>query len=145
MGSDRLEILASKSIPLSQSYILQFLLYYQEMMEIQSKNRFLGTFLGVFSLHPLTPYELRPNFWPKGLIEIHKHGKFHHCGICCCEVIYLQRFSEQQKVGFLAASEWFFKDYSPKWSRICTKSSPVMHCMVTHHIYYGFLKNVKNS
>ena len=50
----------------------------------------------------------------KGLIEIHKRGKFHHCSICLSEVIYLQRFSEQQKVGFLAASEWFFKDYSSK-------------------------------
>ena len=27
------------------------------------KKRFLGTFLGVFGLNPLTPYELRPNFW----------------------------------------------------------------------------------
>ena len=44
-------------------YMLQFLLYYQEMVETQSKNRFLSTFLGVFGFHPLTPYELRPNFW----------------------------------------------------------------------------------
>ena len=50
----------------------------------------------------------------KGLTEIHERGKFHHCSICCCEVIYLQRFSKQQKVRFLAASEWFFRDYSPK-------------------------------
>ena len=42
--------------------MLQFLLHYQEMVEIQSKNRFVGTFLGVFGLHLLTPYELRPNF-----------------------------------------------------------------------------------
>ena len=48
----------------------------------------------------------------KGLIEIHKRGKFHHCSICRSEVIYLQKFLEQQEVGFLAASEWFFKDYS---------------------------------
>ena len=63
MRSDRLEILGSKSIPIIQSYMLEFLLYYQEMVEIQSKNRFVGTFLGVFGLHPLTPYELCPNFW----------------------------------------------------------------------------------
>ena len=50
----------------------------------------------------------------KGLIEIHKRGKFHHCSICRSEVIYLQKFLEQQEVGFLAASEWFFKDYSLK-------------------------------
>ena len=43
--------------------MLQFLLHYSEMVEIQSKNQFLGTFLGVFGLHPLTPYELHPNFW----------------------------------------------------------------------------------
>ena len=43
--------------------MLQFLLYNQEMVEIQSKKRFLAPFLGVFGLHPLTPYELRPNFW----------------------------------------------------------------------------------
>ena len=63
MRSDRLEIVAGKSRQMSQSYMLQFLLYYQEMVEIQSKNRFLSTFLGVFGFHPLTPYELRPNFW----------------------------------------------------------------------------------
>ena len=50
----------------------------------------------------------------KGLIDIHKRGKFHQYSICRFEVICLQRFSEQQKVGFLAASGWFFKDYSPK-------------------------------
>ena len=49
----------------------------------------------------------------KGLIEIHKCGKFHQYSIFHCEVIYLQRFSEQQKVGFLAASGWFVKDYPP--------------------------------
>ena len=51
-----------------------------------------------------------------GQIKSHrdnKRGKFHQSSICHCEVIYLQRFSEQQKVGFLAASGWFFKDYSP--------------------------------
>ena len=46
----------------------------------------------------------------KGLIEIHKCGKFHQYSIFHCEVIYLQRFSEQQKVEFLAASGWFVKD-----------------------------------
>ena len=50
----------------------------------------------------------------KGLIEIHNRGKFHQYNICRCEVTYLQRFLEQQKIGFLAASGWFFKDYSPK-------------------------------
>ena len=49
----------------------------------------------------------------KGLIETHKCGKFHQYSIFHCEVIYLQRFSEQQKVGFLAASGWFVKDYPP--------------------------------
>ena len=43
--------------------MLQFLLYSQETVEIHSKKRFLGTFLGVFGLQPLTPYKLRPNFW----------------------------------------------------------------------------------
>ena len=43
--------------------MLQLSLYYEEMVEIQSKNWFLGTFLGVFGLHPLTPYDLRANFW----------------------------------------------------------------------------------
>ena len=31
------------------------------MVEIQSKNWFLGTFLGVFGLQPLMPYDLRLN------------------------------------------------------------------------------------
>ena len=63
MGSDTFEILTSNAIPLSQAYMLQLLFYYQEMVEIQSKNRFLDIFLRVFGLHPLTSYELRPNFW----------------------------------------------------------------------------------
>ena len=36
MGSDRFEILASNAIPFSQSYMLQ----YEGMVEIQSKQRF---------------------------------------------------------------------------------------------------------
>ena len=36
----------------------------------------------------------------KGLIEIHNRGKFHQYNICRCEVTYLQRFLEQQKIGF---------------------------------------------
>ena len=36
----------------------------------------------------------------KGLIEIHKPGKFHQYSICHCEVM-----------AALAASGWFFKDY----------------------------------
>ena len=81
----------------------------------------------------------------KGVREIHKRGKFHHCSICQYEVMYLQSSLEQQKVGFLAASGWFFRDYSLKWSLICTKFSPAMQCKVTHQIYYCFLQIVKNS
>ena len=44
MGSDTFEILTSNAIPLIQAYMLQLLFYYQEMVEIQSKNRFLDTF-----------------------------------------------------------------------------------------------------
>ena len=40
----------------------------------------------------------------------------------------------------MAASRWFFKDYSPKWSPISTKISRAMQCNVTHHICYGFYK-----
>ena len=43
--------------------MLELLQYYQEIVEIQSKKRFLGAFLGVFGFHPLTPFELQPNFW----------------------------------------------------------------------------------
>ena len=32
------------------------------MVEIQPKNLFSGTFLEVFGLHPLVPFEIRPNF-----------------------------------------------------------------------------------
>ena len=42
--------------------MLELLLHYQEIVEIQSKNLFLGPFLGIFDLYSLTPYELRPNF-----------------------------------------------------------------------------------
>ena len=62
MGSDMFKISTSNAIPWSQSYMLESLLYYQEIVEIQSKNLFLGPFLGIFDLYSLTPYELRPNF-----------------------------------------------------------------------------------
>ena len=39
----------------------------------------------------------------KGLMGIHNHRKFYWYSICDCQVIYLQSFSYQQKVGFLAA------------------------------------------
>ena len=41
----------------------------KKLVELQSKKQFLGTFLGVFSLHPLMSYELRPNFWSNGAME----------------------------------------------------------------------------
>ena len=63
MGSDKFQILTSNAIPWSQSFMLELLQYYQEIVEIQSKKRFLGAFLGVFGFHPLTPFELQPNFW----------------------------------------------------------------------------------
>ena len=50
----------------------------------------------------------------KGLIEIHNPGKFHHYTISGCQVIDFQMFPQEQKAQFLAASGWFFKDYSPK-------------------------------
>ena len=50
----------------------------------------------------------------KSLIEIHNLGKFHQYSICGYEVMCFQRSSKEQKVQFLAASGWFFKDYSPK-------------------------------
>ena len=36
----------------------------------------------------------------KGLMEIHKCGKFHEYTICGCQVINVQMFSDQQKVPF---------------------------------------------
>ena len=36
----------------------------------------------------------------KGLIEIHNGGKFHQYIICGCQVMYLQKFSKEQKVQF---------------------------------------------
>ena len=74
----------------------------------------------------------------KGLIEIHNAGNFYHYNICGCQVVNFQRFSLEQKVEFLAASGWFFKDYSPNSSPICTKNPPAMQCNVTHCLYYGF-------
>ena len=85
------------------------------MVEIRSKNRFSGTFLRVFNLHPLIPYELRPNFGQvKGLIKIHNSCKFHQYSICGCQVICFKRFLQQQKVQFLAAFGGFFMHFSPK-------------------------------
>ena len=92
------------------------------MVEIQSKNRFSGTFLGVFGFHPLTPYELQHNFWLiKGLIEIHKRGKFHQYSICRSEVIYPQGFLQQQKVGFFADFGTLLGHNSPQYGKIVLK------------------------
>ena len=43
----------------------------------------------------------------KGLMEIHNAVKFHQYSICGCQVMYFQKFSEEQRVQFLAASGWF--------------------------------------
>ena len=74
----------------------------------------------------------------KGLMEIHNPGKVHGYSICGCQVIHFQSFSYQQNVGFLVAFGWFFVDYNPKSSLICTKFSPAIQCKVTYHILYGF-------
>ena len=70
----------------------------------------------------------------KGIMELHNSGKFHRYSICGCQVIYFLSFLQQQKVGFLAAFGWFFIDYNPKSSLICTKFLPVMQCNVMHDI-----------
>ena len=56
-----------------------------------------------------------------------------------------QRFLYHQRVGFLAAFGWFFIDYNPKSSQICTKFSPVMQCKAKYDICYGFWYSPKNS
>ena len=64
------------------------------MVEIQTKNWFSGTFLGVFGLHPPLPYESRPIFCQmKGFMEIHNAGKFHQYSICSRQVMYFEMFS----------------------------------------------------
>ena len=50
----------------------------------------------------------------KDLIEIHNRDKFHQYSICGFQVMYLERFSKEQQVQFLAASGWFLGDNSPK-------------------------------
>ena len=81
----------------------------------------------------------------KGLMKIHNRAKFHCHSICGSQVICSQSFSYQKKVGFMAAFGWFFVYYNPKSSLICTKFSPVMHCIAKYHICYGFLYIPKNT
>ena len=55
-----------KSWPVMQYHLVNHICYNfycntKEWWKFSQKNDFLGPFLGVFGLHPLTPYELRPN------------------------------------------------------------------------------------
>ena len=50
----------------------------------------------------------------KDVIKIHNAGKFYHYNISGSQVINFERFPYEQKVEFLAASGWFFKNSSPK-------------------------------
>ena len=67
----------------------------------------------------------------KGLMKIHNRAKFHCHSICGSQVICSQSFSYQKKGGFMAAFGWFLVYYNPKSSLICTKFSPVMHCIAS--------------
>ena len=58
------------------SHVLKFLIESWEFEEINKKTNFFVSFLEVFQLSSLTPYELRPNFL-KDLMKIHNRGKFH--------------------------------------------------------------------
>ena len=74
----------------------------------------------------------------KGLVEIHKCGKFHEYTICGCQVVSVEMFTDQQKVLFLGAFGWFFGHNSPKYCQIDFKFGTVMQANILHHIYYGF-------
>ena len=56
------EILTSHTMRNNASDMSRFLLYCQEIVEIEPKNWISGSFLDIFRLRPLTPYELRRNF-----------------------------------------------------------------------------------
>ena len=47
------------------SDIWQFISYFRELVGIGPKNRFFGSFIEVFHERPLTPFDLRPNFYAK--------------------------------------------------------------------------------
>ena len=81
----------------------------------------------------------------KGLMKIHNRAKFHLHSSGGSQVINLQSFWYQQKVGFWAAFGCFFMDYNPKSSRICAKLSPVMQYKASYHICYGIWFIIENS
>ena len=78
-------------------------------------------------------------------MEIHNPGKFHRYSICACRVMHFQSCLYQQKAGCLAAFGWFFVDYNPKSTAICTKFSPVMQSNSKYGICYGFCYSAENS
>ena len=120
-------------------YITLFIVLFRNGVNSAPKLRFLSYFQRFLVCTLLRPVSYAQIFCQmKVLIKIHNPGKFHHYAISGSPVRDFQMFRQGQKVQFLAASWWFFKDYSPKLSRIRTKFSPVTHCKETHHIYYGF-------
>ena len=74
-----------------------------------------------------------PLFWQmKGLMDIHNPSNFHGYSTCGYQVVYLQSFLYQQKVAFWAAFGWFFVDYNPKSSQICTRGFSATPCERCH-------------
>ena len=102
-------------------------------------HEFHGIFERVFDHAHLPPVGDAPNLCQmKGLMEMHKCGKFHQYTICGSQVMNIEIFSDQPKIPFWGAFEWFFGHNSPTWSQIFSKFRTVMETIILHHIYYGF-------
>ena len=83
--------------------------------KLSQKNDFLTHFERFLVYAFLRPMNYAPIFEEmKGLMKIHNPGKFHLYNVSGCQVINFQKIPYEQKVQILAASGWFFKDYSPK-------------------------------
>ena len=64
MWPNSIEIFTSNAMQSNESDMLPFVLSFKERGKIGVENWFSGSFLEVFRLRRLTPYELLPNFWP---------------------------------------------------------------------------------
>ena len=59
--------------------------------------------------------------------------------------LYIFKVLVAAKSSMLAAFGWFFLDYNPESSPICTKFSPVMQWKLMYRIPYGFWYSAEKS
>ena len=80
----------------------------------------------------------------RGVKVVHIWAKFHLHATCNSGVLIFQRFVQQQKVPFQAASGLFYGHNPPKFCQYGVKFLTVMQSNVLHEIFDSFYSTVEN-